>query len=834
MSASGSYVFKLHYNDGPSHVSRRYGYTGKINLPAVYTGLFDRTAQVLGLPSGSFTLALLDPLGRPSIKLDTFHHFLAHVCTPLIANPDSVKIDEKGRRVLVFIVEKKGVPKNESGGQAPLTCSAPPPLPLHLPQSARESTLADSSVDDLSKRIEPIKPTVRQPVGVSGYHAAYSSPTASSSTTPASPSTSGSVPVEAKKEPKETWGTVRNMLETFVKDLNVHLADTFGDEAGSFRLNASEKENDKTPLAKPVEEPQVQKPLQPKPIFTHVFCDRCLKTIAGSRFKCKGCSNYDLCESCIDFRTQFHPGAHAFSEIAYPGADAVPSARGAVEVEARPSPPSLAPLSIPVATAPSVRPITHNATCDGCQNTIVGTRKKCVECPDYDLCSVCHEHAAETIHPGHSFVSLHSPRDLEFHSRASSIPVHHHVRCDSCNKSPIRGVRYKCTHVDCPDYDLCGNCEADPIARHPLDHHLLKIRQPRSTLFGISNLSGGGVPEAVRRAHEISQRFVGSGRGGCGQVPAQHANPIANLLSTIGAAVQNHVAPNVSMYQPVPTASTTEKAETSTVGTQVDDEMREVKKEVVVEEEDKIESESEDESEVEEKKTVVEAEKRLGCAFVADVTLEDGSVVPAGSEFCKVWRVRNTGTLPWKSARLVNVGGFEARQEKGFEVADLEPGEETEVKCECKAPEEDGRFMSFFRLEDAEGNKFGDRIWLDITVESEGTLRSSESLSSSSIIAPSLTVGGKAASIPATTTSAAPSTTFSLSEVESDFESVARSGSHFSSRAHSEIVVGSEGEDEDEEDDMSSSSSEESSELESDSDDEFVVLSDEADGWRRE
>jgi len=144
--------------------------------------------------------------------------------------------------------------------------------------------------------------------------------------------------------------------------------------------------------------------------------------------------------------------------------------------------------------------------------------------------------------------------------------------------------------------------------------------------------------------------------------------------------------------------------------------------------------------------------------------------------------------------------------------------------------------MSFFRLQDGNGVKFGDRIWLDITVESTGTLHNSGSLSSSSIITPSLNAGGKAASIPATVTSAAPSTTFSLSEVESEFDAITRgSASNFSSRAQSEVVVGSDGEDEDEEEDALSSSSEESSELESeDSDDEFVVLSDEGDGWRHE
>merc|ERR1719228_1114206 len=37
--------------------------------------------------------------------------------------------------------------------------------------------------------------------------------------------------------------------------------------------------------------------------------------------------------------------------------------------------------------------------------------------------------------------------------------IHAGVTCDSCEKQPIEGYRYKC--VVCDDYDLCGSCEAE-------------------------------------------------------------------------------------------------------------------------------------------------------------------------------------------------------------------------------------------------------------------------------------------------------------------------------------------------------------------------------------
>lgn len=63
---------------------------------------------------------------------------------------------------------------------------------------------------------------------------------------------------------------------------------------------------------------------------------------------------------------------------------------------------------------------------------------------------------------------------------SSSAPLSFHVgdciifATDCQNR--IRGIRYKCAHALCPDYDLCEDCEALPIPVHPHDHPLIKIR----------------------------------------------------------------------------------------------------------------------------------------------------------------------------------------------------------------------------------------------------------------------------------------------------------------------------------------------------------------------
>jgi hypothetical protein len=52
--------------------------------------------------------------------------------------------------------------------------------------------------------------------------------------------------------------------------------------------------------------------------------------------------------------------------------------------------------------------------------------------------------------------------------------AHIGINCDHCQQKPITGVRFKCQV--CPDYDLCAACETKNV--HPLDHPLIKMRQP--------------------------------------------------------------------------------------------------------------------------------------------------------------------------------------------------------------------------------------------------------------------------------------------------------------------------------------------------------------------
>jgi len=96
-----------------------------------------------------------------------------------------------------------------------------------------------------------------------------------------------------------------------------------------------------------------------------------------------------------------------------------------------------------------------------------------MNCIDFDTCSSCFSITPEQ-HPHHGFVKIHNVGDFIVRDSLAA-NTRHYATCDGCKK-PIHGIRYKCMHPDCPDFDLCAMCEAHPIAIHPSKHPMLKMK----------------------------------------------------------------------------------------------------------------------------------------------------------------------------------------------------------------------------------------------------------------------------------------------------------------------------------------------------------------------
>jgi hypothetical protein len=103
--------------------------------------------------------------------------------------------------------------------------------------------------------------------------------------------------------------------------------------------------------------------------------------------------------------------------------------------------------------------------------------------------------------------------------------------------------------------------------------------------------------------------------------------------------------------------------------------------------------------------------------FVSDVSVDDGTTMNAELPFVKIWKMRNEGITAWpENTRLTFVGGDKLSNVEYVSVPPIDPGVEVDISVEMVAPSLPGRYVSYWRLASPEGTRFGQRVWVDITV----------------------------------------------------------------------------------------------------------------------
>jgi hypothetical protein len=117
------------------------------------------------------------------------------------------------------------------------------------------------------------------------------------------------------------------------------------------------------------------------------------------------------------------------------------------------------------------------------------------------------------------------------------------------------------------------------------------------------------------------------------------------------------------------------------------------------------------------KNTKIDEDMPLRASFVADNNIPDGQIFPPGAEFVKSWRMRNDGPGPWPAdTELVFVAGDKLMIDKSerFKVGSVASGDEVHVWTgEMKAPDVPGKYISYWRLCDNKGRRFGHSIWIE-------------------------------------------------------------------------------------------------------------------------
>lgn len=102
--------------------------------------------------------------------------------------------------------------------------------------------------------------------------------------------------------------------------------------------------------------------------------------------------------------------------------------------------------------------------------------------------------------------------------------------------------------------------------------------------------------------------------------------------------------------------------------------------------------------------------------FVTDVTIPDGTFIQPGEQFVKTWRLRNSGSCSWAGdySLAFNEGAPMAAPNQVKLAQEVKPGETVDVSVTFNAPAEPGLVTSRWQMQDAQGTRFGPRVYVKV------------------------------------------------------------------------------------------------------------------------
>jgi hypothetical protein len=107
----------------------------------------------------------------------------------------------------------------------------------------------------------------------------------------------------------------------------------------------------------------------------------------------------------------------------------------------------------------------------------------------------------------------------------------------------------------------------------------------------------------------------------------------------------------------------------------------------------------------------------LDAAFVADVTVPDGTVFEPGARIDKIWRIRNSGSCPWESGYTwVFVSGAQMGAAAFQAVPATAAGANVDIGVTMYAPSTSGDYTGYWRMKSSGGEVFGQTCSVRIVV----------------------------------------------------------------------------------------------------------------------
>jgi len=115
----------------------------------------------------------------------------------------------------------------------------------------------------------------------------------------------------------------------------------------------------------------------------------------------------------------------------------------------------------------------------------------------------------------------------------------------------------------------------------------------------------------------------------------------------------------------------------------------------------------------------VAEQPRPRARFIKDNVQRKGALQP-GEAFQHSWRLKNNGNYPWPQDVTAQCTGGDplvgADAQVQLPFSPVQAGDAVDIQVNLVAPETPGRYISYWRLF-SDGQKFGDRIWVDVSVE---------------------------------------------------------------------------------------------------------------------
>lgn len=104
---------------------------------------------------------------------------------------------------------------------------------------------------------------------------------------------------------------------------------------------------------------------------------------------------------------------------------------------------------------------------------------------------------------------------------------------------------------------------------------------------------------------------------------------------------------------------------------------------------------------------------RYSARFVKE-SFPDKFEVTCGNAFCKSWWMRNDGETAWPiGTQFLQTSGDNMQAQIVTINSEVVPGATYEIQVQFKAPEQEGRYTSFFRMQTGK-IKFGHKVSCDV------------------------------------------------------------------------------------------------------------------------